>query len=85
LAANLSTLIPVLVTGIQPRRVRAVNNLLRCCVEEGSLRRADARRLDPRHKGEDEGVWGRRRAWPTPTRMGWSSCRGRRIQRSEYP
>jgi cell wall assembly regulator SMI1 len=49
------SLILALVAGIQPREVlRAMDSPLR---RETSFRLADARRLDPRHKGEDEGWW----------------------------
>jgi hypothetical protein len=47
------SLILALVAGIQPREVlRAIDSPLR---REMSFRLADAHRLDPRHKGEDEG------------------------------
>jgi hypothetical protein len=51
--ANMISLILALVAGIQPREVlRAIDSPLR---REMSFRLADAHRLDPRHKGEDEG------------------------------
>jgi hypothetical protein len=51
----MTSLILAFVAGIQPREVlRAMDSPLR---RETSLRLADAHRLDPRHKGEDEGWW----------------------------
>jgi hypothetical protein len=51
--ANMTSLILALVAGIQPREVlHAMDSRLR---RETSFRLADAYRLDPRHKGKDEG------------------------------
>jgi hypothetical protein len=48
-ASTKSSVIPVLVTGIQPAQVLELKE---------SFDPTDVGSLDPRHKGEDDGEWG---------------------------